>query len=612
MATINKSRTGQFGDDFLKYYGLDYSSFIMPTSDASQNQIIINVPFSQWKFLAKQVQTFNNNSILLYTYFIPFDNWPSGIYQLNGNFGIFFQDENNNNLYQQKITHPLASGNSLLLNMASSIYFQSLDILVVASQIGKIEDNGDITSPIGFVLSSNEIIMPPYSIARFCKYGAGIYLTLINNVYEELTKTDHIIISLCQDIQYYQNINNTAVKCYPIRFVHSQLGIGTYMQLEHIRLSQYCTYSFNTYNCDGACGELYNIQSLPLYYCIDTSYKDLDWTDMIIYATPISQFPNNYQPQDDEELHIFTIIPNKFLSQINITILLTETLQLDLNGAMITTTVSIEDSDSGDNPPCFSIQGSLEHSQEEQDYTPRFSPIFILQGASDINNFSGHDIITHSNIESPHNTFNIYYHGQGSGNYTLLVIDYNDEASNPSPHMHINISETHARNTICLYKDSLLTLSDGTQKAMSDLNVKTDILLDKNKQPTKLKKIDTSISSIIKTQYYFDDGTIITITNKHRFYNIEQGFYQYLHLWNIGEHAQKIDGSTPALIAVKTIEEECICYGIWTESGTYWVDNLLSAETQANEECMEEATPAQVVNIMTSMTPSALLRGINK
>jgi len=135
---------------------------------------------------------------------------------------------------------------------------------------------------------------------------------------------------------------------------------------------------------------------------------------------------------------------------------------------------------------------------------------------------------------------------------------------------------------------------------IKDLTVK-DRVLGKNKNPVGIVKIANQGISPVSNYYYFDDGTIVHTTNPHRFFNIEQGFYQYLHLWNIGERAVKIDGSTPALIKREIKLEQDTCYGLWTTDKTYWAEGLLTSETAANEELLKTMDTASGLRMVKSL-----------
>jgi hypothetical protein len=83
---------------------------------------------------------------------------------------------------------------------------------------------------------------------------------------------------------------------------------------------------------------------------------------------------------------------------------------------------------------------------------------------------------------------------------------------------------------------------------------------------------------------------MIDEVSAHRFFNIDQGFYQIMKKWKIGERAIKKDGTTPALISKKIIHEKARQYGIWVEGGCYYANDLLSGQAKCNREYLAEAT----------------------
>lgn len=160
----------------------------------------------------------------------------------------------------------------------------------------------------------------------------------------------------------------------------------------------------------------------------------------------------------------------------------------------------------------------------------------------------------------------------------------------------------------CLSPDTLITLADYSQKAIQDLTL-NDLVLSKNHTAQKILKIEKSKISDMSIYYYFDDGTVIHTTNPHRFFNIEQGFYQYLHKWHIGEHTQKVDGTTPALIYKEERVENSLCCGVWTEDCTCWANGLLSSETAANEELLQTMDLLTAKQMLKSIVKERL-RGV--
>jgi hypothetical protein len=111
-----------------------------------------------------------------------------------------------------------------------------------------------------------------------------------------------------------------------------------------------------------------------------------------------------------------------------------------------------------------------------------------------------------------------------------------------------------------------------------------------------------------QTKYYFEDGTIINETHPHRFYNVDQGFWQRLQLWNIGDHAINQDGNKIALVSVERLEENIEMFGIWTDNGTYYANGLLSGAAFCNKELLAEATAEQAIDMMLSADEELLVQ----
>ena len=109
------------------------------------------------------------------------------------------------------------------------------------------------------------------------------------------------------------------------------------------------------------------------------------------------------------------------------------------------------------------------------------------------------------------------------------------------------------------------------------------------------------------TLYHFDDETIIDEIHEHRFYNVDQGFWQKLKNWHIGEHAKRLDGGAPALVSVEPKEERAEMFGIWVERGSYWANGLLSGDASANRPLLADATVEQAIDMAESLTEKNLM-----
>jgi len=79
-------------------------------------------------------------------------------------------------------------------------------------------------------------------------------------------------------------------------------------------------------------------------------------------------------------------------------------------------------------------------------------------------------------------------------------------------------------------------------------------------------------------------------------------------LWNVGDHAVNQDGEEVALVFVERIEEKVEMFGIWTESGTYYANGLLSGAAFCNKEMLAEASAEKVIDMMLSADEEILVQ----
>lgn len=174
---------------------------------------------------------------------------------------------------------------------------------------------------------------------------------------------------------------------------------------------------------------------------------------------------------------------------------------------------------------------------------------------------------------------------------------------------HITVSYTvdvgSINSAVCLSGDTPILLYDGTKKALRDLTL-DDVLMAGDYTPTQITKITRGIVSDYHTLYLFDDGTIIDEAHRHRFFNVDAGYWMYLDEWKIGDRAKKCDGSTPKLVRVERVDEPCRRYGLWTESHDYYAGNLLSGETAANQSVLADATLEQAADMVATLDADKL------
>lgn len=198
-------------------------------------------------------------------------------------------------------------------------------------------------------------------------------------------------------------------------------------------------------------------------------------------------------------------------------------------------------------------------------------------------------------------TFKIEYTGEYEQDYIIWGLSKNDG------HLTVNEMTIKNDNSVCLSGDTLITMADGSTKRMDNICV-GDVVLSKDGLPSRVHTTRRGRFSNYHTLYYFEDGTVINETHPHRFYNVDQGFWQRLQLWNIGDRAINQDGKEVALISVERLEEEIEMFGIWTDSGTYFANGLLSGAASCNKELLAEATAEQAIDMMLSADEELLVQ----
>ena len=198
-------------------------------------------------------------------------------------------------------------------------------------------------------------------------------------------------------------------------------------------------------------------------------------------------------------------------------------------------------------------------------------------------------------------TFKIEYTGEYEQNYIVWSLSKTDG------YFAVNEITITNDDSVCLSGDTLITMMDGSTKYMYEICV-GDIVLSKDSLPSRVHTVRRGRFSNHHTLYYFEDGTIIDETHPHRFYNVDQGFWQRLQLWNIGDHAINQDGNEIALISVERLEENIEMFGIWTDNGTYYANGLLSGAAFCNKELLAEATAEQAIDMMLSTDEEMLVQ----
>ena len=147
---------------------------------------------------------------------------------------------------------------------------------------------------------------------------------------------------------------------------------------------------------------------------------------------------------------------------------------------------------------------------------------------------------------------------------------------------HTEHSYTLVHTVNCLTGDTLITMSDGSEKRIDTLRV-GDKILSYNPETDYLEEDEVTYSDSTENKQHdnfdvwtFSDGTIIKTVHRHRFYNVERNAMVYMDEWNVGDHAIKIDGTKVALVNHANVQEEVRHYTIFTKNQNYFANGLLS------------------------------------
>lgn len=160
--------------------------------------------------------------------------------------------------------------------------------------------------------------------------------------------------------------------------------------------------------------------------------------------------------------------------------------------------------------------------------------------------------------------------------------------------------------TVCLSGDTLITMADGSKKRLDQMTPGDEVLGQEG--TTTVESLKIMPANSFYYIYHFEDGIDIKETSPHRFYNIEQDFSQKLSRWEIGEHALHEDGRHIALLSKERIVGEELKYGLYTKSGTYYANGLLSGPMFVNQPALAEASIVKVVNMVSSIDAARALK----
>ena len=141
----------------------------------------------------------------------------------------------------------------------------------------------------------------------------------------------------------------------------------------------------------------------------------------------------------------------------------------------------------------------------------------------------------------------------------------------------------------CLLKGTLITMSDGTRKEISQVKV-GDKVMCINEQG--LIDEDTVTFADGDTKKYndnydlweFENGYEVRTTHHHRFYNIERQAMVYLDEFEIGEHTIDKDGNQFALLKHTNMEKEVHHFTIATKNwNNYFANGMLCGNRLSTE-----------------------------
>lgn len=198
-------------------------------------------------------------------------------------------------------------------------------------------------------------------------------------------------------------------------------------------------------------------------------------------------------------------------------------------------------------------------------------------------------------------TYEIQYGGDYGQNYIVWGVTKSGGA------LTLDTIVVTEDTSTCLSGDTMITMADRSVRRMDSLHI-GEMVLSENGEKTRIHDMKNGYFSDYHTLYHFEDGTIIDETHPHRFYNVDQGFWQRLELWKIGEHAINQHGEKVKLMSVERLDEKVEMFGIWTDNGTYYANGLLSGAASCNKKLLEEASAEKAIDMMLSTDESWLLQ----
>jgi len=173
----------------------------------------------------------------------------------------------------------------------------------------------------------------------------------------------------------------------------------------------------------------------------------------------------------------------------------------------------------------------------------------------------------------------------------ILKVGFNDIKSSSSP-LNGKVTVTSGTATLeipikisaeaCLAEDTLITMADGSHKKIKDIKAGEYCLsLNKNgeKVPAYIYAIDSDIMKFGNhyDKFTFEDGTVLDIIHRHRFYNLVDNSFVHLDVWCEGDEGVNEQGKRVKLVKSQIrYEEKNIRHcTLFCENNTYFANGLL-------------------------------------
>ena len=139
-------------------------------------------------------------------------------------------------------------------------------------------------------------------------------------------------------------------------------------------------------------------------------------------------------------------------------------------------------------------------------------------------------------------------------------------------------------NILCLSGDTLITLGDGTKKRIDELSVGEKVLTPKGAEEILFSDSQSKKIKNTRTEYYFEDGTKLTIIKDHRVYSPSKNKFVCFSKLKIGDCVLREDGTSIRLIKkVQITGEDIQHYTLFTENeNAYYANGILCGNRFSN------------------------------